>query len=393
MPGVWLPSQERTKKVLLIAIDQYAHQNRLNNPIRDVKAFKKTLIDDYQFSKDDFIECYGEEANRQGIFNAFIELVKLSKDGLDNAIIYFSGHGAFDETLGVGSWVTQDSNDRSDNIECEAVTNTFIRNIKARHILLIADSCFSGNLFSEHRGDTPNYVLKNYDKLDRLPSRYAITSGRADQLVLDGPKGKHSPFANTLLEFLKEYGPDLFPVLDLIQHVQTTFSHNFPQQPIGGPLFGVGHANGQMIFQKKSAESEDPKKAKRSEEIDAFCYSLCKTKTSLRTYLSLFPKGKFRALAEDRLKPKPVEESNLEIFTPDDGQDIQLEIDKKIKAILELGDKELLDEVVNIGAHASNTAVQTKIGVLTPQKQKRDRQLIEKRLKKLDRNMNKKGLL
>ena len=48
-----------------------------------------------------------------------------------------------------------------------------IRALKARHILVISDACFSGSLFAE-RAVTPDLAI---EELSRLSSRTAMTSG------------------------------------------------------------------------------------------------------------------------------------------------------------------------------------------------------------------------
>ncbi|MEZ4987580.1 MAG: hypothetical protein R2795_21460 [Saprospiraceae bacterium] len=65
------------------------------------------------------------------------------------------------------------------------VSNVELRNILAklpfRHILLISDACFSGSLFV--RGADRADAAAN--ELEVRPSRWALCSGRHDQLVAD----------------------------------------------------------------------------------------------------------------------------------------------------------------------------------------------------------------
>jgi hypothetical protein len=265
--------------------------------------------------------------------------------------------------------------------------------IKARHLFLIVDACYSGTLFSPHHKAIPSDIIKNYKKLDSLTSRYAVTSGRSDQEVSDGKKGEHSPFAQLIINYLKDYGPDIFPVVELIQHIQSALPHNYAQQPLGGPLLNVGHQNGQMIFRKPNVDGE-PSFSSRKMEIDAFCFSLCRSKKHFETYLKLFPKGSFRGQAKEALKPKPkTDQKNLEIaaIDPQPNADLSGMIEKLLKE--KKGDKKLLDKAFLLNAEWSNTAAQVRQGILEKNQAGKKHKGFEKQLRKLNKELDTKGLL
>lgn len=389
MPAGRRQTKEKKSKVLLIGITQYQHQRKLNNAVSDVEAFRDVLIENYGFQEDDFIECFEENATRQGIFKALRDLVIESKN-LHNAIIYFSGHGQYDEALKAGSWVTYDADDASDNITSDTISFTFLKLMQAKHVFLIVDACYSGTLFSHHKGPTPSDIVRNYNKLDALKSRFAVTSGRSDQEVSDGEKGEHSPFAQLILDFLKDYGPDIFPVVELIQHIQSTLPHNYAQQPLGGPLLNVGHQNGQMIFRKPNAE--DPgNPVSRAAEIDAFCFSLCKAKKHFKTYLRLFPKGHFRGQAKEALKPK-TKSKDLEI-APVEAQpnaDLNKVLEKLMK---EKKSDELLGDAIILNAEWSNIASQERQGILKKEQAGKKHKQYKRKLNTLNKELVSKGLL
>ena len=65
----------------------------------------------------------------------------------DNLLIYYAGHGYLEPQIDRGYWVPVDGDleDNSDWIEFPAITD-LLQLIAAKHILIVADSCFAGKL-------------------------------------------------------------------------------------------------------------------------------------------------------------------------------------------------------------------------------------------------------
>ena len=104
-------------------------------------------------------------------------------------IIYFAGHGA---TLDLGrnrkmGYIVpvdaplSDARDFSNRAIPMSQFETWAKNTKARHILFIFDSCFSGTVFSATR----SAVSPAIDRLINQPVRQFITSGDANEKVPD----------------------------------------------------------------------------------------------------------------------------------------------------------------------------------------------------------------
>jgi hypothetical protein len=125
-------------------------------------------------------------------------------------MIYYSGHGYFDQLLNEGYWIPAEANVNSTG---EYLSNSdilkLIANINSRHTFLVADACFSGSLFADSK--------RGYaDNVERYRSRWGLASGRLE-VVSDGSVGQNSPFASAVLEFLKTNRKEKFAISELVQ--------------------------------------------------------------------------------------------------------------------------------------------------------------------------------
>jgi hypothetical protein len=131
-----------------------------------------------------------------------------------------------------------------------------MNSMNARHILVIADSCYSGTLTRSaltrlSAGMTPearrHWVLKMIEKR----SRTALTSGGLEP-VLDSGGGEHSVFARALLDVLSENmavleGQQLYR--DVSARVSYAADSIAVQQiPEYAPVRFAGHEAGDFFF-------------------------------------------------------------------------------------------------------------------------------------------------
>ena len=114
--------------------------------------------------------------------------------------------------------------------------------MKAKHVFVISDACFSGSLFAEKKG-----FLQNVEK---FPSRWCLASGRLET-VSDGIAGYNSPFADAILTYLNQNSKPMFASSELAQYVKITVANNSEQTPIGNPLRNVGDKGGEFVFKLK----------------------------------------------------------------------------------------------------------------------------------------------
>jgi hypothetical protein len=235
-----LTPKVRKNHLLVISIDKYENCPTLFNCVKDGESFTRLLGDHFRFNENSIQFIKDHDATQANIIKAFRKLA-LTMTEYDNLVIFFSGHGVYDEILDEGYWIPADAvlGNNGDYISNSEIVK-FVKAIRAHHIVLIIDSCFSGTL-AEYKG------LTGVERVENLPSRWVITSGRKEP-VLDGKPGDHSPFSEGILDFLNLHKDSRALVSDLIQYVKTVVANNMEQIPLGSPLYGVGDKGGEYIF-------------------------------------------------------------------------------------------------------------------------------------------------
>lgn len=235
--------------LFLIGIDKYEYWFPLKNPVQDAQELRDILLSRYYV--DQVIELYDKKATKENIIKTFKDLQeKLTID--DSLLIYYAGHGHLDETTNTGFWIPV--NGGTDVYKQENwLPNTQIRgivtNIKATHICLISDSCFSGDILNTSRALAPEINNEYFKKAYARTSRQVITSG-ASETVPDA-----SEFSQQLkMALLKNKGQFIDPLMLYNQirlGVETT-------TPLFGNMKGTGHQEGAsfILFLKEGREPE-----------------------------------------------------------------------------------------------------------------------------------------
>ena len=231
-----------------VGIDEYERHPDLNNAVEDVNDVAEVLMGDYNFSFSDMTILRNEQATRKNIQDGLRSLIE-QVTPRDNLLIYFSGHGHFDELLSEGYWIPVDAvpDDHSSYMANTSVLKV-VENINAQHTLLVADACFSGSLFLNTRGtDTEDTYI---EQLDKYRSRWGIASGRLEA-VSDGEAGQNSPFARVLISYLQENRREAFAASEFVQHMKMNVPAEAGQTPIGGPLRLREDEGGEFIFRRR----------------------------------------------------------------------------------------------------------------------------------------------
>lgn len=121
-----------------------------------------------------------------------------------------------------------------------------ISNMKARHILLISDSCYAGTLFGETRS-LPPIGQRLYRELHDSESRWGMTSGNKHPVSDRGSEG-HSVFAYQLLKLLKRNKQPYMSTQEIFNRIRTIVSNNSEQTPVCRPLRNTGDQGGELVF-------------------------------------------------------------------------------------------------------------------------------------------------
>ena len=259
--------------LFVIGIDTYIHWPRLNTAVNDAKAVKDVLLSRYHFEKDHLIELYDEQATRRNIISKLRYLAgNVRKD--DSVVIFYAGHGYLDPITKSGSWIpvesgTKDASAWISNYKIKDYLN--VDAIKAKHILLISDSCFSGDFFRGHRGklsEVNDNVIKRAYKLN---SRQAITSGGLEPVTDEG-FGGNSVFSHFFLKSLRENQKPFLVPSDFFRDVKAGVAENAEQFPRFGSLKATGGQQGGelVLFLKRDSKFRTlgAEASKREQELE-----------------------------------------------------------------------------------------------------------------------------
>lgn len=188
---------------LVIANNAYQHLDDLATPGNDATAIADLLTDRYGFETATLFD-----ASRYEILSRLNALrSKLTEN--DNLLIYFAGHGAYDKANNRGHWLPVDAElDSTANWVSTIDITDIVNAMSARHVLVIADSCYSGALSRDigtelDPGMSDDLRARWLDALAATRSRHVLTSGGLKPVPDDGGNG-HSIFANALIEVLTE---------------------------------------------------------------------------------------------------------------------------------------------------------------------------------------------
>ncbi|MBC7510496.1 MAG: caspase family protein, partial [Ferruginibacter sp.] len=239
---------------LVVGTDKYLGKpnwSDLPNPILDATDISKELRDVYGFKVKQL-----DNPPADSVYSQLLKYASILKS-TDQLIVYFAGHGDFDDLLFDDGFIVCNNslpaaNDpyRNSYIQYSKLSR-MINKLPAQQVLMILDVCFGGSfnerviknnaggtMESRVARDETNTQSELYKDLNsenyfslkmKKKTRLYISSG--PESVPDGYKGKHSPFAFRLLEALQTNGgtQKMLTAGDLYQYVKKLPS---------GPLMG-----------------------------------------------------------------------------------------------------------------------------------------------------------
>lgn len=243
---------------LIIANQNYDNIEDLLTPYADAKRAHKILEETYGFKVTMLLD-----ADNTAVMKAINELDAQVTEQ-DNVLIFYAGHGSRINAgeLETGYWLPTNASAPPDDtfwVSNEFVTRHLAR-IKAKRIMVVADSCYAGLLSSapgylfmdEKAQYTEDYIRYKLPKKSRL-----LLSSGGDQPVLDNQGQGHSVFARAFLDTLENAGaiisgPELFlKIKDSVASRAKTV--NFDQTPEFKAIKGAGHEVGDFFFVRKAS--------------------------------------------------------------------------------------------------------------------------------------------
>ena len=229
---------------LLIGVSDYL-DNRLDleKPARDAQQLKAVLTRNYVFTDSTIAMLINP--TRQNILVALYNLRKVVGPR-DNLLIFYAGHGYWDEDARQGYWWARDAtaNDPSNWLSNSDVREQ-IRSIKSKHTLLISDACFSGGIFRTRSAATLQQASIDVQMLYKLPSRRAITSGTLTTVP------DKSVFFEYLVKRLEENTTDFMTSQQLFDSFRQAVINNSMVVPQDGVIAEAGDEGGDFVFVKK----------------------------------------------------------------------------------------------------------------------------------------------
>jgi hypothetical protein len=221
----------------------------LATPISDVEEIDRLLRKQYGFMTEIPAEAGTRpislvlrDAKKKETGRAFTALSRALGPG-DSVLVYYGGHGTREKETNLSHWIPVDAEngDPSTWISSSELKDWLRRLDKARHVLVVSDSCFAGTMVT--RGDPvrPAAAMPESDRqryvadLLRRASRDLLASGSNEPVADSDTRGAgsaHSVFARAFIDELSHADLRFLPASELAVAIK--------------PRVNLGSATGQM---------------------------------------------------------------------------------------------------------------------------------------------------
>jgi uncharacterized caspase-like protein len=185
------------------------------------------------------------DAKRSDILSKLAKL-RVTLSNKDNLLIYYAGHGFLDKEGDEGYWLPVDATkDNEINWISNSSITTQLKAMEAKHVLIIADSCYSGKLGRDVHivRRTPDY----YSRITQKRTRSVIASGGLEPVADSGGKGNHSVFASAFISALQGNN-SIIDTSELFARIRRPVVLNADQTPEYADIRKAGHEGGEFVF-------------------------------------------------------------------------------------------------------------------------------------------------
>jgi hypothetical protein len=232
---------------ILIADSSYDGTNgfqELPSTIQDARKLENVLVSYYSFDTSHVLELFdkGYKDIIAGL-NGEIDAIKDSENA--SLLIFYSGHGTFNEERNIGYWVPVGSTDPNIDYISNGKLDELIENIKIKHILILSDNCFSAAM--AFKGSTAHTPPSKYSY--EMPSRQILSAGGHDEVPSE------SEFLRMILEALKNNDDKYFSVDNLYSYIFTGVKSKTGIEPELVPTCKTGNEGGKFYFMKATGKS------------------------------------------------------------------------------------------------------------------------------------------
>jgi tetratricopeptide (TPR) repeat protein len=249
----------------------------LESPNRDITEIGRVLDEQYGFEVQ-----LVTDATESAIISG-LDALKVQAGPDDAVIVYFAGHGLYDEVEKRGFWLPVDAEltNTARWVSNDDVTAK-LRAIPARHVLVLIDSCFSG-MFRDVDTSWPVEAadVQAAKSLAAKRSRVVISSG-SNEPVSDTGRDGMSVFAYYLRDgLLSAKQPFVLPDT-LFPTLRERVSQNSPQTPQQGVFHGAYHEGGQIVLlnTKAAAAAAAPPAKESASDAQLACARESKAATA-----------------------------------------------------------------------------------------------------------------
>ena len=233
---------------LLIANEDYEFYDDLSTPVRDVTEIRRLLEGRYGFNVRVL-----ENATDDDIMGALQDYGNELTES-DNLLIYYSGRGSTPEDGKNRAYWLNVNADPSQNhtwLLAEHVSEK-IRQIDAKRILVVTDSCFSKRrLQAKSMAVGRGMDAKKFRLLTGFKSRYVLTSGANFPFLDENGDRTHSMFSKHFMEILRQNSNVLSGEMlsyEMTYRLRQSAPNPDRATPAYSLLDGTGHEAGDFFF-------------------------------------------------------------------------------------------------------------------------------------------------
>ncbi len=233
-----------TYHAIIIAAKDYNDPSipDLENPLKDAQELKSILQTHYTFSPKNIETLYNK--TREEIMQSLV-LKSNTLTENDNLLIFYAGHGiAEKDKFGDvdGYWIPSSAKKglNASYISADDIKKALKRS-NAKHILVVADACFSGAFTRGMSSDASAAIQKQYS----VPSRKVMASGNLE------PVPDNSKFIYYLKKNLKENKEKYLTAKKLFDGFYEAILNNSDTSPQYAAIKNVGDEGGEFVFIKK----------------------------------------------------------------------------------------------------------------------------------------------
>ena len=229
---------------ILIAENNYSDRSipSLQNPVKDARELKRILESQYTFNKEDIDTLYNR--SREEIMERIVHRCNTLTEN-DNLVIFYAGHGTaekdkFGDVDGYWIPISAKRGVTSSYISASDI-NISLKRSSAKHILIIADACFSGAFTRQLPGDAGKAIQKQY----QVASRKVMASGNLE------PVPDNSKFLFYLKKNLQGNTEKYMSAKKLFDSFYDAILNNSDNLPQYAAIKNVGDEGGEFVFIKK----------------------------------------------------------------------------------------------------------------------------------------------